>query len=308
MKNLQIKPLIPLAGAFYLRGVSKVAKGNFGCTAAPPRARIGKDAKGSFAQRALNRQKSREAGFFSTLRLSKLSLACLLTALLALPHCSSDDNGGGGGSDAVLNAIYLWVTGCLVRGADMSGDSSFSPRCPDPAGAPANGPERADAICANQYESDVDETPRDRIAQEGEPRHTALLARSNDLPKEVFPVRGKDTLEIKRPDETLIADSWDQFFDPSVDLSTTGGVSVTGTNVQYWTGWFVEADQFTPRGSGGDSLYCGNPGDGSGGYWTAFTDARVGKGDVTGPGRLDEDPSGCGNGSTNASYILCIAH
>ena len=33
---------------------------------APPRARIGKDAKGSFAQRALNRQKSSKAGFFST--------------------------------------------------------------------------------------------------------------------------------------------------------------------------------------------------------------------------------------------------
>ena len=34
--------------------------------AAPPRARIGKDAKGNFAQRALNRKKSSFAGFFTT--------------------------------------------------------------------------------------------------------------------------------------------------------------------------------------------------------------------------------------------------
>ena len=96
MRNAQIKPLISLAGAFYLRGVSKVAKGNFGCTAAP-----------------LNRKKHAEHVFihdprrvFRAALLSKLGLACLLTALLALPHCENDDNGGGGG-EATLDAIYL---------------------------------------------------------------------------------------------------------------------------------------------------------------------------------------------------------
>ena len=235
-------------------------------------------------------------------------LLCLFLALsLGLARCKNDDNGGGGGGSeaAVLNAIYLWVTGCQVRGSDLSGVAGSSP-CPAPAGAPTNGPKRADAICADQYESDVDETSRNRIAGEGKPRHTAMLARSNDLPKEVFPVRGKDTLEVQRPDETLIADSWDQFFDPSIDLSAAG-VSVTGTNVQYWTGWFVEAGQFTPRGSGGNYLYCGNAGDGSGGYWTSSNTGRYGKGDVTGPGRLDEDVSGCGNVS-GPNYILCITH
>ena len=253
MKNSQIKPLISLAGAFYLRGVSKVAKGNFGCTAAP-----------------LNReQKGRSLFVFH--------LACLLTALLlALPHCSSDDNGsgGGGGSDedsppadappAALSAIYLWVTDCTVQG-DMNGGD-----CPAlPAGAPTNGPERADAICANQYESDVSADSRDRIIADEGLRHTVLLARSNNLPREVFPVRGKDTLEIKRPDETLIADSWDQFFDPGATIGDT----VTGSlSDEYWTGWWVEADNFSPATSSGNQFYCGS----SGSYWINNTDGGSG--------------------------------
>ena len=191
------------------------------------------------SQRALNReQKGRSLFVFH--------LACLLTALLALPHCENDDNGGGGG-EATLDAIYLWMTGCTVKG-DMNGSGSLS--CSAPADAPTDGLTRADAICANQYESDVDETSRNRIAGEGEPRHTAMLVRSNDPPREVFPVRGKDTLKIQRPDETLIADSWDQFFDPTVDLSATGGASVAaGTSDSYWTGWWVSADLYTPKAS-----------------------------------------------------------
>ena len=251
---------------------------------------------------------------FRAALLSKLSLACLLTALLALPHCKNDDNGGGGGGSdedsppadappAALSAIYLWVTGCTVRG-DMNGGD-----CPAlPASAPANGPTRADAICANRYEADVDEASRDRIAGEGNSQHTAMLARSNDPPREVFPVRGKDTLEIKRPDETLIADSWDQFFDPSIDLSAAGGVSVTGTNVQYWTGWFEEAGQFTPRGSSGDFLYCGNVGDGAGAYWTVGTDVVQGKrgvGNAVNEGRLNMGGRSC---NANNVRILCITH
>ena len=197
---------------------------------------------------ALNReQKGRSLFVFHNPRrvfraalLSKLGLACLLTALLALPHCENDDNGGGGGEDS-LDAIYLWVTGCTVLGNMNGGD------CPAlPAGAPTDGLTRADAICANRYETDVDETSRNRIAEEGEPRHRAMLVRSNDPPKEVFPVRGKDTLEIKRPDETLIADSWDQFFDPSATISD----SIAGSgSVSYWTGWWVSADLYTPKAS-----------------------------------------------------------
>ena len=173
MRNSQIKPLISLAGAFYLRGVSKVAKGNFGCTAAP----LNREQKGLSLFVFHNPRR-----VFRAAPLSKLSLACLLTALLALPHCKNDDNGGGGGEDP-LAAIYLWVTGCTVQG-DMNGGDCPAP----PAGAPTNGPARADAICANQYESDVDMDSRNRIAGEGNPQHTALLARSNHLPREVFPV------------------------------------------------------------------------------------------------------------------------
>ena len=225
-------------------------------------------------------------------------LACLLTVLLALPHCENDDNGGGGG-EASLAAIYLWVTSCTVKG-DMNGGT-----CPDPVGAPANGPARADAICANQYESDVSPDDRDRIAGEGEPRHTAMLVRSNDPPKEVFPVRGKDTLKIQRPDETLIADSWDQFFDPSVNTAN----DVTGSSVTYWTGWHSYAGQFTPVNSGGDWLYCGNAGDGAGAYWTVgtvFVFAKTAKGNAVNEERLyDAGSLVC---DSNNIRILCIAH
>ena len=134
-----------------------------------------------------------------------------------------------------------------MRG-DMNGGVSLP--CSAPADAPTDGLMRADAICAARYDTDVSADSRDRIAEEGEPRHTAMLVRLNDPPKEVFPVRGKDTLEIKRPDETLIADSWDQFFDPTVDFSATGGASVAaGTSYSYWTGWWVSADLYTPKAS-----------------------------------------------------------
>ena len=285
MKNLQIKPLISLAGAFYLRGVSK-------------------DAKGSFAQRALNRQKSSPAGFFSTARLSKLSLACLLTALLALPHCKNDDNGGGGGDPlaAVLNAIYLWVADCTVQG-NMNGGT-----CLAPADAPTNGPERADAICANQYESDVDETSRNRIAEEGEPRHTAMLARSNDLPKEVFPVRGKDTLEIKRPDgTTLIADSWNDFF--TYDKTSLESIT-SSSGANYWTGWWNDyAGNFSPATSMGDRRYCGGSADS---YWTVNTGGGAvtstggrGQGNVPSADRLIDH---VGTACSTPLNILCITH
>ena len=80
---------------------------------------------------------------------------------------------------------------------------ALSNPCTLPADAPMNGPERADAICANQYETGVtadgmdvvDEVHHDRIAGEGNPRHIALLARSIDppreAPREFFPVRGR---------------------------------------------------------------------------------------------------------------------
>ena len=293
MRNSQIKPLISLAGAFYLRGMSKVAKGNFGCTAAP-----------------LNReQKGRSLFVFH--------LACLLTALLlALPHCSSDDNGsgGGGGSDedsppadappAALSAIYLWVTGCTVQG-DMNGGT-----CSDPAGAPTNGPERADAICADRYEADVDETSRNRIAEEGNPRHTAMLARSDDPPREVFPVRGKDTLPIQRPDgTTLIADSWDQFLDPSVDLSAAGGASVSAASVNYWTGWWLSTGVYTPATSSVQQFYCNGPSNMVGAYWTSSTAmtndiGRYGNSSAVDTSRIATNGDAC----QSLHNILCITH
>ena len=242
---------------------------------------------------------------FRAALLSKLGLACLLTALLALPHCKNDDNGGGGGKDPIA-AIYLWVTGCTVQG-NMNGGN-----CPAPAGAPANGPERADAICANQYESDVMEVDRDRIAQEAgglEVRHTALLARSNDPPREVFPVRGRGASEIKRPDETLIADSWDQFFDPTVDLSTTGGAMVVaGSNIDYWTGWWRETDQYTPMTSSGEFRYCGP----SASYWTSngnsIPDGQGGTGRSSSIRETRLGQVGFSLGCSNPTRILCITH
>ena len=199
---------------------------------------------------------------------------------------------------AVLNAIYLWVADCTVQG-NMNGGT-----CSAPADAPTKGPERADAICANQYESDVDETSRNRIAGEGEARHTAMLARSNDLPREVFPVRGKDTLEIKRPDETLIADSWNDFFTYGKDNLE----SITSSNAEYWTGWWNDfAGNFSPATSMGDRRYCGS----AGSYWTINTGGGVtsiggrGRGDLIFASRLANH---VGNACSTPINILCITH
>ena len=232
-------------------------------------------------------------------------LACLLTALLlALPHCSSDDNGGGGGGgEDSLGAIYLWTTGCTVHG-DMNGSGS-SP-CTLPADAPADGPTRADAICANRYDMVVDMDDRDRIAGEGNPQHTAMLARSNDPPREVFPVRGKDTLEIKRPDgTTLIADSWDQFFDPNFVLGNNIVDSAhPDAGQSHWTGWRVEANTFSPVTSGGTMFYCESSGLDT--YWTnpSSGNASVGAPTITQEGRLHASEGHC----SNNGRLYCITH
>ena len=91
-----------------------------------PKGGIGKDAKGSFAQRALNRQKSSKAGFFSTeaRRFSHLfrPLSILLPiAILSFTHCSSSSGGGGGGG-GTTDPVYTCTNGAPVEGSP-DGDS-----------------------------------------------------------------------------------------------------------------------------------------------------------------------------------------
>ena len=250
----------------------------------------------------------------TTLQKTKKQILCLLlSSLVVLPlatHCANV-KGTAFSEESIdelrdsvpgLGAIYLWVTGCTVQG-DMNGGSSSNP-CLDPAGAPANGPKRADAICAARYDDDVDETSRNRIAQEGFPRHTAMLARSPSQPNTNFPVRGRGVSQIKRPDgTTLIAESWEDFFNPEFDIP--GNISESsGAGDPYWTGWWVQADLYSPSSSSGRYLYCGPLNS----YWTSnteFNDGITGSSSVRSANRLTSMSATL---CSQSRGILCITH
>ena len=174
-----------------------------------------------------------------------------LTAILCLPHCTSDDNGGGGSGGnggptdtdtdpSPLSAIYLWLTNCTSQGNMRGSACNGRP----PATAPANGLGRADAICQASYEMDVSEADRMRIAGEAEVgetgvQHRALLATEDSmggLPQS-FDIHGKDSLPIQRPDgTTAIAASYSDFFTLDTPTPSAVGVGVVITTVWVWTG------------------------------------------------------------------------
>ena len=145
------------------------------------------------------------------------ALALSLLTALTLMHCGNDEGRfADSGSDAIdpnvrLGAIYLWVTACKTKG-DMSGCGSSG----------STGLAKANSICQKRYAADVSAAHRARIKGEGEtgeskgaPAHRALLASDpavGGLPQ-AFPIRGKDSLKIKRPDgSTVISNSWADFF------------------------------------------------------------------------------------------------
>ena len=137
----------------------------------------------------------------------------------------------------------------------MEGDSLSMPCDHDSA---LRGTDRADAICGSRYETDVDMPHRDRIAKQAggvSLQHKALLATDSALP-ETFDIRGKASLPIQRPDETPIADSWSDFFIPTMPTDN----SISGSLVNYWTGL---NDDFELAEVGSFPAYCDNWEDGS---------------------------------------------
>ena len=158
-----------------------------------------------------------------------------LTAILCLPHCSSDDNGGGGGNGGgetpsegpVTTSIYLWITSCNVPG-DMNDCGNTTP-----------GRAGADSICEARYATDVDPIDSERIDSErgGAPSHKALLADRTLHPKDDTGIPNKETRAIQKPDLTLITDSWADFFDSSMTVGTIADGTIDDATLQlYWTG------------------------------------------------------------------------
>ena len=161
-------------------------------------------------------------------------------AVLSLSYCSSSDSGGGGGSGggnddtptdpstpvdpsagpsvSASGAIYLWpVLECIVSG-DMSGASDAVLCAPSDS---STGRDAAQKICENKYTSNTNVTAAQRNAinseNGGSQNHWVILPTATVHPRD-FGIPNRDTVPVKRPDGTLIADSWSDFFDPMVTL------------------------------------------------------------------------------------------
>ena len=167
------------------------------------------------------------------------ALALSLLTALTLMHCGNDEgrfaDSDGGGPAPNLSAIYLWVTACKTKG-DMSACGSSG----------STGLAKANSICQKRYAADVSATHRARIKGEGKaaPEHRALLAFDpavGGLPQ-AFPIRGKDSLKIKRPDgSTVISNSWADFFNAAKNALQPIDSSAT---IQYYTGLYVSGVGF----------------------------------------------------------------
>ena len=109
-----------------------------------------------------------------------------------------------------------------------------------------------------------------------------------------FTIRGKDSLEVQRPDQTKIADSYAAFFVANTDV-TDGGVTDSSAD-QYWTGLEAFGNAFILSGT------CSN--------WTS----GIGGSNITRGNGGEEDSrrlyasvlSDCTTGTS--AQLLCITH
>ena len=105
----------------------------------------------------------------------------------------------------VTRPIYMWLTYMPRKG--YIGDRNA-----------------ADQLCA--------EDPNAAYLPAGaDYQHKAVIAYPQDLPHN-FEIANKDSRELQRPDGTLIANRYEQFFDASYTLQA----SVSDTEQAYWTG------------------------------------------------------------------------
>ena len=135
--------------------------------------------------------------------------------------------------------IYLWVTGCNVKGNMMDGTCSGT----------GTGLSRANSICENRRTTDASgasgTTTQAVLAATGQ---TNLSGTAGSF---MIPNRGNRL--VLRPDGNLIANSWTTFFTPGTNSmqSTRAGARVT-----YWTGIRVSSGAFVI--GIGFAAYCSN--------------------------------------------------
>ena len=219
--------------------------------------------------------------------------------------------------------IYLWITDCFVVG-NMTDDTGVFPQ---PACDPmstltaTSGVARGSQICGLRYAMDVPAADRTRIESEimtrygTAPNHTAFLGciasacsgyelRANDPPN----IRGRNgtlmplSLQVKRPDETIIANNWNTFFRKTT-ANVVASVSAVSPAVSYWTNYSAGINSTVVYLLAGSVL----PTDRCGGDWSinsAPNRATTGSSDQQGPGRLEDSTGGC----TSARRLLCIIH
>ena len=180
-------------------------------------------------------------------------------------------------------------------------DSGMGGDCANPTGD--DGVVGADAICAARYSMDAGNgDDRNRIAEEARVgrislKHKALLAAEDDnggLPQ-AFDIRGKDSLPIRRPDETKIADSYSDFFTPTTPLRNA--ISMNDPANRYFTG-MNDTFMLIPMG------HCQN--------WTSPDSADEGRYGLANSkdSWLSSGQGGCDSATTPFSFhgILCITH
>ena len=137
----------------------------------------------------------------------------LLTAL-TLGYCSSDDDGGGGGSPTpkpTPKPAYFWITDIKYTG-NLGGISG------------------ANSKCTARAATDASALPGGSAKY----THIVLLGSPGKSPKD-FSIANKAKREVRRPDNTKIADSYDDYFDPSKTMDA----SVSASNVAIFTGLLV---------------------------------------------------------------------
>ena len=229
----------------------------------------------------------------------------------------------------IMNAADAGRTGCdgvVYSGLGVPLNTATIPACENSAITAAGGTGRGDQFCACRYTIDVPAAERTRIGMEIEtrygtgtpPNHTALLGcgncnsgstgynvRIDDPPN----IRGRNgtllprSLQVKRPDETIIADTWDDFF--RKDAPVTNSVSAASPALEYWTNFHrtPSRDFFQPTAQTvGNDCGSGNWDDNS-----SSLQASTGESDAIDNLRVDPGSSSLRACNTRRS-LLCIIH
>ena len=272
-----------------------------------------------------------------------LRLCALCAALFGLAHCTQYDVDEPSlrrvepppppppppGPDW---GIYLWTTGCGLNGAMAPAGVPDFVGMPTPGTActalssSATGPALADEYCQSLYATVVSMADRMRITDEhsasGLPlRHKAVLAvtgiyaynTGTNTPREppASLIGSADTRRIKRPDETVIANHWLNFFSNTAGSATAANsVEASGTE-NYWSGFESQA-AFGPNPGyfrNYTSSFCGSNWDNVNEPGTTTVGTRtVGSPSATDETRLNVSVGGGVRNCDLGAYLLCVTY